>query len=246
MTTPMIAVLDGIEQRTQAAWLRQRSYELLHLTSGDRVLDAGCGTGRAVSELTGHRYIATGVDLDEDMITHARAQFPECDFRVASAEAPPYDNGTFRGYRADKLVHAFADPTDLLAEAHRVLLPGARVVLLGQDWDHIAIEASDISITRDLVHAMADTIAAPRAARRYRNALLDHGFTDVAVEVHTDVITDHQVLAPILAGFAEAGAVADVVDRDDAEAWVADQERRGRENRFLVEPPIFVTSATAP
>jgi hypothetical protein len=38
--------------------------------------------------------------------------------------------------------------------------------------------------------------------------------------VHTAVITEHAALAPILAG-VDAG----VVDREKANAWLADQER---------------------
>jgi hypothetical protein len=43
--------------------------------------------------------------------------------------------------------------------------------------------------------------------------------------VHTAVITEHAALAPILAGFADAGVDAGVVDREKANAWLADQER---------------------
>jgi hypothetical protein len=134
----------------------------------------------------------------------------------------------------------------MLAEAHRVLASGSRIVLLGQDWDHLAIDASDITVTRKLIHAQADTIAAPWAARRYRNSLLGQGFTDVAVEVHTAVITEYAALAPVLSGVAGAGVEAGVVDREEADTWLADQERRGRDDRFLIALPMFLASATTP
>lgn len=246
MTSPMIAALDATECGPQMVRLRARSYELLNLAPGDRVLDAGCGTGLAVSELTGRGFSATGADVDEGMIALARSRFPDEDFQLASAEALPYDDGTFQGYRADKVVHVLSDPARMLAEARRVLAAGGRIVLLGQDWDNLPIDASDIPVTRKLIHARADTIAAPWAARRYRNTLLDQGFTDVALEVHTAVITEYAALAPILAGYADAGVDAGVVDREEANAWLADQERRGREDRFLMAFPMFVASATAP
>jgi SAM-dependent methyltransferase len=242
----MIAALDGMERLPQAARLRERSYELLNLAPGARVLDIGCGTGLAVSELAGHGFAATGADVDEGMLALARERFPGCDFDLASGEDLPYEDGRFQGYRADKVVHALADSARLLAEARRVLAPGGRIVLLGQDWDHLAIEATDIPVTRRLIHARADTIAAPWAARRYRGSLLDHGFTEVAVEVYTVVFTEHALLAPILPGYADAGLEAGVVDREQAEAWIADQERRGRDDRFFVAFPMFVASATAP
>lgn len=242
----MLLALDATERGPQMVRLRARSYELLNLAPGDRVLDAGCGTGLAVSELAARGLSATGADPDEGMIALARSRYPDCDFQLASAEALPYDDGTFQGYRADKVVHVLADPSRMLAEARRVLATGGRIVLLGQDWDHVAIDASDIPVTRKLIHARADTIASPWAARRYRNSLLDHGFTDVAVEVHTAVITEYAALAPILAGYSDAGVAAGVVDRAEGDAWLADQEQRGRDDRFLMAFPMFVASATAP
>jgi hypothetical protein len=48
----------------------------------------------------------------------------------------------------------------------------------------------------------------PRIARRYRNLLLDNGFTNVTVEVHTIVWTDAAVL-PTLANIAEGAWLDD-------------------------------------
>ncbi|WP_419924377.1 class I SAM-dependent methyltransferase [Candidatus Poriferisocius sp.] len=42
-----------------------------------RVLDAGCGTGRVAVELARRGYEAVGVDVDDEMISGARAKAPE-------------------------------------------------------------------------------------------------------------------------------------------------------------------------
>lgn len=52
MPSPMLAALDATERDPQIIPLRARSYELLNLDPEDRMLDAGCDTGLAVSELT--------------------------------------------------------------------------------------------------------------------------------------------------------------------------------------------------
>jgi hypothetical protein len=70
-------------------------------------------------------------------------------------------------------------------------------------------------------------IASPRAARRYRALLLDAGFTDIAVEVHTAVVTDTTML-PMLAGIAGAGSSAGAIPRASTDAWIAEQTERGR------------------
>ena len=79
--------------------MRQAAHIRLATTSSGRVR-----TGRL--ELTGRGFSATGADLDEGMIALARSRFPDDDFQLASAEALPYDDGTFQGYRADKVVHS--------------------------------------------------------------------------------------------------------------------------------------------
>jgi SAM-dependent methyltransferase len=48
-----------------------------------RVLDAGCGTGRIAVRLTELGYDVVGVDLDESMLTVARSEAPDLDWRLA-------------------------------------------------------------------------------------------------------------------------------------------------------------------
>ena len=50
---------------------------LLREMGGSRVLDAGCGTGRVAIELAARGFSVTGMDLDEGMLSAARAKAPE-------------------------------------------------------------------------------------------------------------------------------------------------------------------------
>ncbi|MGI8755214.1 MAG: class I SAM-dependent methyltransferase, partial [Acidimicrobiales bacterium] len=47
------------------------------LAPGQRVLDAGCGTGRVAIELARRGFAVTGVDLDEPMLAEARRKAPD-------------------------------------------------------------------------------------------------------------------------------------------------------------------------
>ena len=47
------------------------------LGGSGRVLDAGCGTGRVAVELARRGYEVAGVDIDDEMISGARAKAPE-------------------------------------------------------------------------------------------------------------------------------------------------------------------------
>lgn len=213
-----------------AVALRARSYELLGDLTGRPVVDAGCGSGRAVGELAERGARAVGVDLDPEMIAVARERWPAGEFHVSDACELPLETGSVAGYRADKVLHVLDDPARAVAEARRVLAPSGRVVLLGQDWDTIAIDSDEPEITRRLVHAKADSLPSPRVARRYRNLLLDAGFIDPVVEVHTSVFTDDTALA--------------VLRRmTDDEGWLAEQAERARTNRIFVALPMFLVAA---
>jgi ubiquinone/menaquinone biosynthesis C-methylase UbiE len=242
-TDTLIRVLDAADAMPGAAQLRARTYELLRLAPAATVVDVGCGTGRAVAELAERGASAIGVDLDPAMLAAAHARFPEIDVRAADAADLPLPDGQARGYRADKVYHVLPDPHAALAEARRVLGPGGRIVLLGQDWDTLVIDSDEPELTRRIVHARADTLPHPRIARGYRALLLDTGFQSVEVEVHTMVLTDATML-PILTGHATAARNAGAISDHQAENWVDEQARRARDGRLLVAIPMFVVSAT--
>ncbi len=103
-------------------------------------------------------------------------------------------------------------------------------MLVGHDWDTFVIDSDDPELTRTLVHARADGMPNPRVARRYRNLLLDNGFANVTVEVHTIVWTDAASL-PMLATIGEG-------------SWLDDQAARARNDRLFVAVPVFLASGT--
>jgi SAM-dependent methyltransferase len=222
----LLTILDAVDDLPQARHLRERTYEAL----GDAVVDVGCGGGRAVGELAARGVRAIGIDLDPAMIEIAVERWPTSEFHVADATALPLEDGSVTGYRADKVLHALADPERAVIEARRVLAGNGRAVLVGQDWDTFVIDSDDPELTRTVVRARADGMANPRVARRYRNLLLDHGFVDVTVEVHTIVWTDAGCL-PMLATIGEG-------------SWLEDQAARARTDRLFVAVPIFLVSGT--
>jgi ubiquinone/menaquinone biosynthesis C-methylase UbiE len=242
-TDALIRQLDAAEAMPAAARLRARSYELLRLPPGATVIDVGCGTARAVAELAELAAHAIGVDLDEAMLAAARRRFPDVDVRAADVTELPLGDGQAHGYRADKVYHVLPDPHAALAEARRVLVPGGRIALLGQDWDTLVIDSDLPELTRRIVHARADTIPHPRIARGYRNLLLDAGFHDVGIEVHTWVFTGPAML-PMVAGHATAAHQAGAITGDEAGDWVSEQTRRAHDDRLLAAMPMFLASGT--
>jgi SAM-dependent methyltransferase len=106
----LIRMLDAADDRPDAIALRARSYELLlsspilsspNVPTGTRpepepgvgvgvgtsdgpgpLADVGCGSGRAVAELSSRGARTIGVDLSERMVAVARRRWPEADDRL--------------------------------------------------------------------------------------------------------------------------------------------------------------------
>ena len=57
--------------------------QLLREIGGTRVLDAGCGTGRVAIELARRGFSVVGMDLDDSMLTAARANAPDLPWLLA-------------------------------------------------------------------------------------------------------------------------------------------------------------------
>ncbi|GAA1387751.1 class I SAM-dependent methyltransferase [Kitasatospora putterlickiae] len=108
--------------------------ELVTASGGGPVAELGCGPGRITGHLAGLGLDVRGLDLSPRMVDLARAAHPEIPFQVGSLLDLPYADGELAGVVAwYSIIHT---PAGLLprafAEFHRVLAPGAPVVLAFQ------------------------------------------------------------------------------------------------------------------
>lgn len=97
------------------------------VASGDRVLDIGTGTGGVAAAALERGASVVGVDFSEAMISEARRLVPQTEFRVANAEALPFDDGSFDAVIANCVLHHLAEPDQSLQEARRVLDRNGRI-----------------------------------------------------------------------------------------------------------------------
>lgn len=110
--------------------LHTRMLEALGRTSG-RVLDAGCGTGGFLARLraTWPEAEAMGLEYNPGAAARARAKsgVPVANGSVLTM---PFADASFQAVTSmDVLCHAAVEPAAALAEMHRVLAPGGRLML---------------------------------------------------------------------------------------------------------------------
>lgn len=88
-----------------------------------RVLDVGCGIG----DFLAYRPGTLGVDVNPHAVAWCQRQ--GLDARLMEVDALPFPDGGFDGVVLDNVLEHLADPARLLAEIHRVLAPGGRLLI---------------------------------------------------------------------------------------------------------------------
>ena len=100
---------------------------------GHRVLDIGCGTGRAAAELAERGSRVWGVEPEPEMAARARERLSTV--KVAPAERLPFKDGWFDRALMWLVAH-LVDRPRAFAEAWRVLAPGGRLAIVTFHWEY--------------------------------------------------------------------------------------------------------------
>lgn len=95
------------------------------------VLDLGCGSGRYTKELVRLKSEVFGIDVSENLITIAKKDLPNVDFRVGSVDKLPYSNSSFDFVFSGLVIDYFPDLKKAFAEVSRVIKEDGSFVFTG-------------------------------------------------------------------------------------------------------------------
>jgi ubiquinone/menaquinone biosynthesis C-methylase UbiE len=96
---------------------------------GERILDAGCGTGRHLGPLLRTRSNPVGVDFSRGMLDIARRNYPEVPLALADLQRPlPFENERFDAVLCALIGEHLNELPLALEEMHRVLRADGRLV----------------------------------------------------------------------------------------------------------------------
>jgi len=99
-----------------------------------RLLDLGASHGLITIELAALAASTVGVDVDAQAIASARRSaqgLSNIDFALASGEALPFASASFAVVICNHVYEHVEDPDALMAEIHRVLVPGGTCYFAG-------------------------------------------------------------------------------------------------------------------
>lgn len=234
---------------------KKRTFALLELGPGLRVLEVGCGTG--IDALALAEFVAPGgsvvaMDASRTMINEARRRIDGVPLPVSLVQGDVHELGfaddSFDRCRADRTFQHIADPRQALSELIRVTKSGGRLLIIEPDHETLVIDTPYTDVTRRFLQFRSDTLRHGGVAHQLFALFKELGLVDVAVEALTEVSTDYEAINAVMhydegiRAAAEHGAVT----RREAERWIAYVEQAARLGRFFRSQTYFITTGRKP
>jgi ubiquinone/menaquinone biosynthesis C-methylase UbiE len=120
-------------------WVQRATYRPIHnavlqalaTPPAHRVLDIGCGTGQLAARIKRERPVTyvVGCDFSAGMLQRAAARRHDVRWIQGDAGHLPFRDKLFDAITCTEAFHWFPDQNAALAECHRVLKPGGRLLL---------------------------------------------------------------------------------------------------------------------
>lgn len=222
---------------------------------GERILDVGCGPGFYCAELVdevGPDGSIVGLDASPHMLALAArrcAVHPNIEFAEADATALPVDDAGFDAALCVQVLEYIRDPSAVLAELHRALRPGGRVVLWDVDWATLSWHSADPGRMRRVLDAWDEHLVHRALPRTLAPAMRAVGFADVAMQAHSFATASFD---PDTYGAANVALIGNfvaghnAVTQDEATAWIDEQRQLGERGEFYFACIQFCFTATRP
>ena len=155
------------------------------LREGETVLDLGSGGGIDVllsARRVGPTGKAYGVDMTDEMLELARRNAAEAgatnvEFRKGDIENLPLADATIDVIISNCVINLSVDKPAVMAEMHRVLVPGGRVGV-----SDVVAEDRLSAVDRAARGSYVGCIAGALSVTEYREGLAAVGFTDIDIE----------------------------------------------------------------
>src|SRR5262249_4160088 len=234
--------LEELYRLRDAVRRRRLVRAALAASPGDRVLDVGCGPGFYCAELVqevGADGAIVGVDASPQMLSLAKRRCEDHSnvaLHHADATSLPVGDASFDAAVCVQVLEYVVDVAAGLAELHRVLRPGRRVVVWDIDWATVSWQSLDPARMERVLRGWERHLTHASLPRTLAPALRAAGFEQIELQAHSfasaefDPETYGVALIPVIKSFiAGHGEVAE----QEAEAWATEQQQLGARGEYF-------------
>jgi ubiquinone/menaquinone biosynthesis C-methylase UbiE len=216
--------------------IKQRSYALMQIQPGHKVLDLGCGPGTdtlPLALLAGGNGQVIGADYDEAMIAEAEQRAEQAGVNTWVSHK-----------RVDAMSLPFAtDPMQALSEMTRVTKSGGWVVVVDTDWGSLSTDSEETDIERRLARFLAESfLHNGYSGRKLYRLFKQQNLADISFEVFP-VSTPNYALArqATQAERVEQQALkAGVITREELRRWQIGLEQADSEGSYFCSVNVML------
>jgi ubiquinone/menaquinone biosynthesis C-methylase UbiE len=225
--------------------IKQRSYALMQIHSGHKLLDLGCGPGTdtiPLAQLAGVTGQVIGADYDVDMVAEAEQRAEQAGVNTwvshkrVDAMSLPFETDYFDSCRSERLFQHLLNPTQALTEMIRVTKPGGWVVVADTDWGSLSTDSDETDIERRLARFLAEACLHNGYSGRklYRlfkqQKLADISFQVFPIVFHNYALARHGTQAEKV---EQDALKAGVITSDELQRWQVSLEQTDSEGTYF-------------
>jgi arsenite methyltransferase len=199
--------LEGLYLTRDVVAQRAETLRRLALSSGERVLDIGCGPGflcESMAAAVGSDGAVAGIDISSDLIEFCKRSDPPqwLSFTVGDATKLAQPDASFDVIVCTQVAEYVPDVSRVLSEAFRVLRLGGRAIFVATDWDALIWHSEAPNRMASVLKSWKAHCAHPHLPRSLAPRLVDAGFRfdELAVFPILNLRWDDQLYSKGLAG----------------------------------------------
>ena len=225
---------------------KQRSYALMQIQPGHKVLDVGCGPGTdtvPLAQLVGPTGLVAGVDYDENMVALADQRAGQAGVsawvkhRQADVTAAlPFADDTFDSCHSERLFQHLLSPKHALSEMARVTKPNGWVVVLDTDHGTKSFDTPEVDIERRLARVAAERcLINGYAGRQLYRLFKRQGLVDINLETLSIAFLNYALArqANFLDKVEHEALAAGIITDDELKRWRESLEKADAEGVFF-------------
>jgi arsenite methyltransferase len=242
--------LEQVYKIGDAVRRRRLVRDALAAAPGERVLDVGCGPGFYCAELleeVGPEGSIVGLDSSPQMLALAARRcegHDNIELREAEATSLPVEDADFDAALCVQVLEYVPDVSAVLAEFHRALRPGGRLVVWDVDWATVSWHSADPARMERVLRAWDGHLTHPSLPQTLAPLLREAGFENVEIEGHSFATAE---LDPDAYGAALVQVIERYVEARhgvEARAWADEQRELGDRGEFFFACTQFCFRAT--